>query len=103
MCLDLEINPFNKESNLFQDPLITAKEIFSLLIRKNVISKKSNPWMRMVHVKRRIVKDNTVIPNNNVKRMSIMPGRKRLTGMRNPLEVHDPEEECYLLEEYDPH
>jgi hypothetical protein len=46
-----------------------------------VISVKSNPRIRMVHVKSRIVKDNTVIPNNNVKKMSIVPGRKRLTGI----------------------
>jgi hypothetical protein len=79
MCLDLEINPFNKESNFFKNPLITSKERMILLIRKNVISMKSNPMIKMVHVKRRIVKDNTVIPNNKRKRTIIRPGRKGST------------------------
>jgi hypothetical protein len=82
MCLlDLETYPFNKELNLSKNPLITSKERLILLISNNVISMKSNPRIRMIHVKSKILKDNTVIPNNNVKRMSIVPGRKRLTGI----------------------
>jgi hypothetical protein len=86
--LDLETNSSNAKS-LYFSFYSTKNQTFlkthytlgenDFLIRKNALSMKSNPRIKMVHMKCRIVKDNTVIPNNNVKRMSIMPGRKGLT------------------------
>jgi hypothetical protein len=70
-----------------------------LLIRENVISMKSNPRIRMVLVKRRIVIKKYGYPQQQSEDDE---HSAKIRIDRNPLDVHDPEEECDFLEEYDP-